>query len=280
MSQRRPGPWQQELEDFTRAFSGAFLFGIPLLYTMEMWWIGMYADMWKLLVFLAIAFVADLGLNYFTGFRREKHSRWQAINQAVDVVAVGVVASTAVLFVLNRISLTDPLDSTLGKIIIQAVPLSIGASVANAIFGNPRGGRQGGGQQEDHPWHALLNDLAATAIGSVFVTSAIAPTEEIPMLAAALDYPHLLALIGLSLLVGYAIVFASGFDTQQHSPGVFQHPLTETALAYAVSLLLALVTLYLFNRIEWGDPLPSVVAQTLVLGLPATIGGAAGRLAI
>lgn len=31
-----PGPWQKEMGDFVRAFSGAYLFGIPLLYTMEM----------------------------------------------------------------------------------------------------------------------------------------------------------------------------------------------------------------------------------------------------
>lgn len=44
--------WANELDDFLRAFSGAFLFGVPLLFTMEMWWIGTYIEPWKALLFL------------------------------------------------------------------------------------------------------------------------------------------------------------------------------------------------------------------------------------
>ena len=36
MAASKPGPWQKESDDFIRAFGGAFLFGIPLLFTMEM----------------------------------------------------------------------------------------------------------------------------------------------------------------------------------------------------------------------------------------------------
>ena len=99
------------------------------------------------------------------------------------------------------------------------------------------------------------------------------------MLAAELDYAHLLALIGLSLLLSYIIVFASEFGTGQGTqPGPFQSPLTETVMAYLVSLLVALLSLYLFDQIELDDPLGRTVSLVLVLGLPATIGGAAGRL--
>ena len=33
-------PWRSELNDIVRGGCGGFLFGIPLLYTMEVWWIG------------------------------------------------------------------------------------------------------------------------------------------------------------------------------------------------------------------------------------------------
>ena len=93
------------------------------------------------------------------------------------------------------------------------------------------------------------------------------------MLAAELDLAHALALITLSLLLTYIIVFVSGFGTGQHEQrGPFQSPLTETVLAYLLSLLVALAALYLFDRIEWGDPLGDIVAQVLVLGLPAAVG--------
>lgn len=181
------------------------------------------------------------------------------------------------LLVLNRIQPSDPLDSVLGMIVIQAVPLSIGASVANEVFGH-RGERRRQGEPRRtalQPWQELFSDIGATIIGGIF----IAPTEEIPMLAAGLDYTHLLALIGLSLTLSYAIVFASGFD-EASSGGLFQRPMTETTLAYVISLLVAGVTLYFFDQISAGEPLRSIIEQTLVLGLPTTVGGAAGRLVV
>jgi len=247
---------------------------------MEMWWIGQYIDHRKLLAFVGVAFLANLGLNYAAGFKRAS-TFGQVINQAVDAVAVGIVASTAMLLVLNRISLTDPLDSILGKVVIEAVPLSIGASVANQIFGR-YGEKRRQGESRDAPmgaWQSLFSDVGATIIGGIFLGFSIAPTDEVPMLAAALDYGHLLAIIGFSLLVSYAVVFASGFG-QTSAEGLFQRPFTETALAYVVSLLVAFVTLVLFGQVAFGDPLRAIVAETLVLAVPMTVGGAAGRLVI
>ena len=128
------GPWAREANDFVRAVSGAYIFGIPLLFTMEMWWIGEFADRWKLIAFLAVAVAANLGLNYVAGFKRESTFR-AAVTETVDTVAVGIVAATAMLLVLNRIRPSDPLDSIVGMVLIQAVPLRIGASVANEVFG-------------------------------------------------------------------------------------------------------------------------------------------------
>jgi putative integral membrane protein (TIGR02587 family) len=283
--EHRTGSWRDELNDILRAVSGGFIFATPLLYTMEMWWIGTTTELWKLLLFLGFAFIISLALAYSrAGGFKEDTGRFATIEQAVDVVAVGLVGAVVVLTVLNRIQPGDPLDSILGKVIVQAVPLSIGAAVANAIFGR-RGerSRQGDEQQghEQDSVHAFLADFGATIIGAIFLAFSIAPTEEVPMLAVELDYPHQLALIALSLLLSYIIVFASEFGTGQTTqPGPFQSPLTETIMAYLVSLVVALVSLYLFNQIELDDPLGRTISMVLVLGLPATIGGAAGRLVV
>ena len=273
--------WGQELNDLIRAFSGAYIFGVPLLFTMEMWWIGQYAEPWKLLTFLGVAFLANLGLTYAAGFKRSSAFR-TTVNQAVDAVAVGIVAASVVLLVLNRIKPGDPLDSVLGKIVIQAVPLSIGASVANQLFGrHGEKSRQGEAPPDGtlRPWQALFADVGATIIGGIFVGFSITPTDEIPMLAAEVDLPHLLAIVAFSLAVSYGIVFASGFD-EAIAEGPFQHPLTETALAYAVSLAVAAASLFLLDRIGPEDPPLTIIESTIVLGLPMTIGGAAGRLVI
>lgn len=290
MNQAQAGQWKKEFDDLARAASGAFLFGMPLLFTMEMWWIGTFTDLWKLLLFLALALAVNIMLAYFAGFRRES-TLAANISQAFESVAIGVVASTIVLIVLNRIELGDPLDSILGKIIIQTLPLSIGASIANAVFSRGAGDQSGGtGQKEDgqsrksSPWRATLADLGTTIGGAIFLSFSVAPTEEIPMLAAELDYWHELALIGLTLALTYIIVFESGFSPQHgqgaQSSGPFQHPITETVLAYIVALLVALTALFLFDQVKFSDPISAIVSKTLVLGLPAAIGGAAGRVLI
>jgi putative integral membrane protein (TIGR02587 family) len=285
VSRDERGPWRRELDDFLRAFCGAFLFGMPLLFTMEMWWLGTLIRPWELLVLLAIAFVANLGLARFGGFKRQEARDFaDYAEQSVDAVAVGAIASATVLLVLNRIAFGDPMDTILGKIVVQTVPLSIGASVANLVFAP---GKSREGDDQGRPgiggWRAVLRDLGATAAGAIFVGSSIAPTEEVFMLAAQLTYLHLLALVGFSILLTYAIVFESGFHVGSRGPrvdGLARTPETETALAYLVSLSVAGVVLFLLNRAELGDPLAHLVSQTFVLGLPAAIGGAAGRLVV
>jgi putative integral membrane protein (TIGR02587 family) len=277
--------WADERDAFIRAFAGAFIFGVPLLFTMEMWWIGEHGDAWKLLAFLGVALLANFGLAYVAGFKRET-TFVSHIDQAVDAMAVGIVGAAVMLTILNQVRPGDPIGSIVGKIALQAVPLSIGASVANQVFGKGRT-RQGDGNGEgngngDSPMTArqgLLSDVGATAIGSVFLGASIAPTDEIPLIAAALDYWHLLAIIAFTLLLSYGIVFASGFD-RQSAEGPFQHPFTETMLAYVVSLGLSFMALYFYNQIMFDDPLLTIVEQVIVLAFPATVGGAAGRLVV
>lgn len=282
-NRRKPGPWQRELDDFVRALSGAFLFGTPLLFTMEMWSLGTQASTSRLVILLVVAFLANLSLSSMIGFKRG-HSFGSSLEQTFDAVAVGITSSLIVLLVLNRISPDHPFESILGMVIAQTLPLSIGASVANAIFA-PGKGREGSDTEprSPGPWRATLSDLGATAVGAIFIGANVAPTEEIPMLAGALTSGHQLALIMVTLAITYGIVFASGFDPAQRQPrstGIFRGPLSETAMAYVVSLLVALGALVLFNQVDGADPLASVVAQTLVLGLPSAIGGAAGRLVL
>jgi putative integral membrane protein (TIGR02587 family) len=281
----RAGSWGSELEGILRAVSGGFIFATPLLYTMEMWWIGTTAELWKLLLFLGVAAAITFALaRSRSGGFKEETSRFASLEQAADGVAIGLVGAVIVLTVLNRIQLGDPLGSVLGKVIVQAVPICIGSAVANAIFGphgeRSREGDEQGGEEESAK-QAFVTDFGATIIGAIFIAFSIAPTDEVPTLAAELGYAHQLALIALSLLLTYIIVFASGFGAGQHEqPGPFQSPLTETVLAYLLSLLVALAALLLFDRIEWGDPLGEIVAHVLVLGLPAAVGGAAGRLVV
>jgi putative integral membrane protein (TIGR02587 family) len=281
----RSQPWREEIRGLVRAFSGAFLFGVPLLYTMEMWWLGEISRPGSLLLMLAIALVANFALVTAAGFKREA-SPFSRIEQTLDAVAVGAVGATIVLLTLNQLTPDQAPQAILGKIVLQVLPLSIGASLANIVFGL-RADREGDDDDDASArspgvWRALFSDVGATAIGATFIAATIAPTEEVPMLAARMEYWNLLALIGLTLVTGYIIVFASGFDpaAQQDRQHLFQHPTTETVLSYLVSLVVSFAVLLLTKQLGTEDPPMFELTQTLVLGLPAMVGGAAGRIAV
>jgi putative integral membrane protein (TIGR02587 family) len=281
-----PGVWEKERDDFARAFSGAFLFGTPLLFTMEMWWIGEFADAWRLLIFLGVTFALNVYLNELAGFRREQSSLIAAIREAIDALAVGVVSSLVVLVLLNQIDPSDPLPTIAAKVAIQTVPLSIGASLANAVFapGKSREGDEDEGPgPRAGPWRASINDVGATIIGGIFLGSAVAPTDEVPMLAAQMHPWHELGLVLFSLALTYVIVFESGFGPTSRGhlgASIFRHPLTQTATAYVVSFATAGLLLWFFHQVEFGDPVSFTLSHVLVLAVPVSIGGAAGRLLI
>jgi len=273
-------PWRIERDAFARAFGGAFLFGMPLLFTMEMWWIGESLSRPQLVGLLALALLVNIALAYFSGFRRGACTFRNALLQAVEACAVGVVVAIFVLVALNQINGSASFGAILGMLIVQAAPLSVGASVATAVF-DPDKGRVGDESANASPLRELLSDVGATAGGALFLGFAIAPTEEVPLLAVGLGLPHAIGLVALTLTAMYVIVFASGFDPDHRDrvdPGLFQEPFSESVLAYVVSLLVAVVLLVCFGQLLSGDPISSVLKEALVLGVPASIGGAAGRI--
>ena len=273
--------WSDEMSAFARAFAGAAVFGIPLVFTMEMWWIGKSLSLLYLLIAFGLGFIANLGLARVAGFR-DQHSWIMSIDQAIDALAVGMVSAAVLLLTINQLRTSDGIEQGIGTIILLSIPLSLGASIARQVFSGrtSQGGEDGEDENKDLTlWQGLASDVGATIIGGVFIGMTIAPTDEVKMIAAGLTRWHLVAVIILSLFLSYLIVFASDFD-EKSPPGPFQHPISETMLAYVLSLLVSFGMLMVLERISMSDPLTDIVSQTIVLALPATIGGAGGRLVI
>jgi putative integral membrane protein (TIGR02587 family) len=282
-----PGSWRCELGDLVRGLSGGFLFGIPLLYTMEVWWLGTHTESWRLLIILLVSFAINWMLSSFAGFRQENRPA-HPVTDALEALAIGVVASSVTLLVLGEIRPSLPLDVLLGMVVLESIPFSLGVSIASGLLrGNkddPRGdgqenGTDGGGSAKN----ATLRDTGATIAGALFISFSIAPTEEVPMLTANLSTFSVIVLVFFSLVVSYAITFEAGFADEQSrraQQGFFQRPLSETVFSYLLSLLVAATLLWLFKQLAGNDPLLVWLERIIVLGLPAAIGGSAGRLAV
>jgi len=127
-----------------------------------------------------------------------------------------------------------------------------------------------------------LVDLDATIIGAIVIAFSIAPTEEIAIIAAALPPLWLLLIMGASLLISYIIVFASGFTdrSQRAERGLLLSPLTETLVTYLVVLLASALMLIFFQQLGANNPWQEWLGNIIVLGLPASVGGAAGRILV
>lgn len=281
MTKRFKQQWRTELKDIVRGASGGFLFGIPLLYTMEVWWIGSFISPLRMMLALTLTFLIVFFLNQTAGFRRKSSVRVQdAIADTVEALAIGLVCSGVILVLLKEITLQVSLGEALGKLIYESVPFTLGVALANQFLKNDSGRE---GDDQDSESNATLADISATLIGSVIIAFNIAPTDEIPMLAAAVTGLSLLWVMLLSLMVTYCIVFAAGFTNAQQRHrhrGIFQRPISETIAAYLVSLFAATLMLFFFNKLQFDDPWQIWLSHTILLGLPAAVGGAAGRLAV
>lgn len=55
---RKKNVWASEINDIIRGACGGFLFGIPLLYTMEVWWVGSLAKPPVVMLAIALTFIA------------------------------------------------------------------------------------------------------------------------------------------------------------------------------------------------------------------------------
>lgn len=287
MSDTAGGPVRTELIDVVRGVSGGMLFGIPLLYTMEVWWVGSSASPKAMLAVLGVGFATVFLLNRTSGFRSTRDVRLaDALKDSVEGLAIGLVCAFAVLVLFGEIRAGTPRQDALGKIAFEGAPFVIGVGLARHFLRKGRtenddddDGDDGG----DRRINATLADVGATLLGAVFIALNIAPTDEVPMILSAMTPFWLVVMIGSSLLLSYAIVFVAGFSDQEKrrdQPGVIQRPITETFACYLLALVSSAAMLWFFRRWTFSDPFDLVLRQTIVLGLPATVGGAAGRLAV
>ena len=262
------------LTGVARAFGGAIIFALPLLMTMEMWWLGFYIDPGRLLLLLVLLIPLLVGLSHFVGF--EDTFDWHDdLVDAFVACAVGYLAAIPVLALFGVITWGMSAQELVGKVALQAVPGSIGALLAQSQLGTPSA-RERKEKRDD----TYAGECFFMATGAVFLSLNVAPTEEMVLISYMMTPWHALALAGLSLVLMHAFVYSVGFQGHATMPegahwsGVF---LRYTVVGYALCLLISIYILWTFGRTT-GLSLETIVMATVVLAFPAAIGAAAARL--
>jgi putative integral membrane protein (TIGR02587 family) len=261
-----------------RAFGGAVIFAIPLLMTMEMWWLGFSMEPGRLLLFMSINFSILIGLSYFAGFERTFSWKEDAMD-AFAAFGVGILTSAAMLALLAVITFDMTWGEIVGKVALQSVPASIGAMLGRKQLG---GGQDTQAEEERKAEAGYGGELFLMLAGALFLALNVAPTEEMILIAYQMSPWHTLALGFLSIILLHVLVYTVGFSGQESRPegGTFLSTFFHFTLAgYGIALLISFYVLWTFGRTE--DVAPTEIANmVVVLGFPASLGAATARLVI
>ena len=281
--------WLVEIDDAVRGLASGILVGVPVVFTVDSWWLGEQYGPPDSLLMLAFAYVLTLAAVHWIGFHRGRRRGWQYFADALEALALGVVALFIIFGALGQIGDEQAPSVALGRIAIAVAPISLGVAVANHLFAG-RDSRVGladsrpvftSAGSPDDDWVLTIRELGAGLAGAIFICLAIVPGDELNDIATEVPFRNLPLVIALSLLVSYVVVFAADFSGEwrrRTASGPLQHPIVETASAYVAAVVAALVALFLFGHVDAATPPLLIYTKTVLLAFPAAVGAAAGRL--
>lgn len=282
----------KSLQEYLRGITGGLLFSLPLLYTMEVWWAGFITHPLRLLIYILATFTLLLGYNRYSGLRRSASPLEVAID-SVEEMGLGLVIAAVVLWLLGQIRSEMTVKEIVGKIIVEAMTVAIGVSVGTAQLGGGEGqqeedkGMKGDDSDSSSSPAPLLKEndgdfagqLAIALCGAMLFAANVAPTEEIIQIAIETSPWKLLGLAVLSIVLATLILFYSDFTGSQRfsqARGI-KTVVFGAVVTYAIALVASAATLWFFGRFDGAAPI-ICLAQTVVLGVAATLGASAGRL--
>lgn len=271
------------LVGLARGIAGALLFSLPMLMTMEMWFLGFYMERERLLLLLLLNIPLLLGLSHRIGF--ERTATWaESARDAIVAYGMGVAASALILLLLGVITADMPPHEWTGMVALQAVPASIGALLGRSQLSmSDDDSEDDEADEADEPRKTgYATELFMMAVGALYLSLNLAPTEEMILLAYKMTPWHALSLLLFSLLLMHGFVYALAFKgshSLEHGTPLWHAFVRFTVPGYIVALAISLYTLWTFGRL---DDLAATEAMLtiIVLGFPAAMGAAAARLVL
>jgi|SRR5690606_7715243 len=277
------------LKEYGRGIIGGLLFSLPLLYTMELWWVGITASNEKLFVFVVFTFVMLLGYNKYAGMRPD--SRFMDIvKESAEEIGIAFIVTFLFLRLINMINFEMSLDEIMGKVIVESMIGAIGISVGTAQLGQEKerdeeqsdSHKKENKDKEDKEKNPSTMKLWILSFcGATLFSASVAPTEEILQIAIASNKLHLLLMVLFNLSLSFIIFYFSDFKNTHTLKRGFKEILSHLAIAYLSALIISFLLLYFFELGKCGQcNFNLLIAKAIVLSIPATIGASAGRLLI
>lgn len=285
-------PIKESLTEYAQGVVGGLLFSFPILYTMEVWYAGFFAQPYHLMIMILVTFLLLMGYNRFAGMH--PGTSWKnVVIDSFEEMGIGLVLSFVILLMMNRIQFGEnSVDEIMGKVITEAMWVSIGVSIGTAQLGRSvkeeNDDSQGEGRelteaerkgQERRSGKVALAVLALC--GSILTGGSVAPTEEVLIIAIEARPIHILVLAVTSIALSTIVCYFSDFKgtARAENKSSLYEIVFETCLSYSIALIAsAFVLWYFFGFDDTG--LWNIVAKCIVLGIIASLGASAGRLLI
>lgn len=245
---------------------------------MEIWWAGIQTNSISLLAMIGLTAILLLGYNTYAGVR--PNETWAGVViDSVEEFGLSLVASGCILLLLGRITTTDPLREIVGKVVLEALLMSIGISIGTAQVTHQNADEEKGpGKRPKDLWGVLV----VSACGAVVLATNIAVTDEVVVLALESSSIRLIGLIGVSfVLCGIILLFSDLLKTKatEDRPTGLLEMTFGVFLSYSVAFCSSALILYLFGRFD-GVALQPCLAMIVVLTSAASLGAASGKLLI
>lgn len=270
-----PSSDRQYAISVARACGGALLFSLPILMTMETWQLGFHMDRLRLALLLVLNVPVLIGLAYYLGFE-DSTDLLDATVDAFVALVVAAVLATLILYLLGVLRTDTGPDEWVGTVALQTVTGSVGALLAQSQFGRPsekNKRRRTGGSVAEYFFMAA---------GALFLSANIAPTEEIILIAHMMTPWHTIALLGASLFVMHAFVYALEFRGQHERAAgttLWGEFASFTVVGYLIAVSISAYMCWSFGRFD-GMSFAAALQMSFVLAFPAAIGAAAARLVL
>jgi putative integral membrane protein (TIGR02587 family) len=256
---------------------GGLLIGAPVLMTMEAWWEGFAVPAWRLMLLYLVNYGILLILQHYSGLSHRKTWMSQA-SAAFVAYGIGVVTSAIMLLALGVLRGDLYVRDLVGKLVIQSVPVSIGASVAMSEFGEAHRTAEKRRQQA-----GMWGNIGMGIAGAALFGFGVSTVEEPTLIASRLHWWHAMLLVLVSLTQIYAIDYAVDFKQEHDDAGTPEHRnrvLRETVLTYVAALGIAAYYLWTFGTITPSLGLSASVFTIVTTGFVTSLGAAAAELLI
>lgn len=268
-----PSPFREVMRDAGRGVVGGLLLGMPLLYTMEVWWLAGRLDTWHLLGYAFGSLALVLATVHLVGFRpdHEGPGAWKvAVEDFAELLLHAFAAAFGILFLFGLVEWGDPVQIVARMGVMQILPIGFGAALANHALAT---------RDETTREESLVREMATFAAGALFFTLPASPTEEMDLMAAHAGWWRLLLVCGASVVLCYLALYELRFRGEG---GRERNPLWrwgETFAGYIVALVVCGLLLLGFGQFS-GATVEEMVQKTVVLSFLGSLGGAAARVVL